>query len=154
MNYDQLQKIHLKTSPRDWILKTFLPTAPWPPDTSPPQRAIYKPDLEISLRWFLLEGGETYQEKWQEIFDDTDVPPVYIHTLYNGVPVDEHKGIRIDNRRCIFPYPQLVDTGKYVISRDEEEFFRLLNGIEGEASLLSFERCLEQARHSDYFSKD
>ncbi len=145
MNYEQMQKIYLKSSPRDWVLKTIFPTAPWPTDTKHPQRAIYKPDLAISLQWFLVEGGEAYRENWH----DTDEPPVFVQTLYNGVPVDEHEGIRLENRRCLFPLPQPGGTGKYDISQDEEQFFRLLNGIEGEESLATFERCLEQARKSD-----
>jgi hypothetical protein len=100
-------------------------------------RAVYRPDMSLSLAWGLV-AHDPFVESWTEEFDEP-ASSHYVDFFWNGALVERGLYVAVDGGRCKLPIPQRdldrLHPAELWITRWQHQFFQLLNACEGVADI-------------------
>jgi hypothetical protein len=69
-------------------------------------RAIYKPDIGLSLAWGYPDQ-EQFSESWAEGFADSKASSHFLDLQWNGIIVKRWQRVTVDGGRCGLPVPRI-----------------------------------------------
>lgn len=94
-------------------------------------RAVYKPDIDISLEWGLRHLDD-FKEPWAQTYSHDSAMSKFVDLNYRGRIVHRELVVFVDGARCILPPPMPEDDdGNLKVPRSQVKFTKLLNALGG-----------------------
>jgi hypothetical protein len=90
-------------------------------------RAVFKPELSISLCWG-RRHGDTFEEEWTTKFIGKEAVTEYAELFFNGGLVFRELYVCVDAGKGILPMPKLSD---HAVPAQQLRFASLLHGLSG-----------------------
>lgn len=117
-------------------------------------RASYKPDIAVGIAWGLRRDKtrreNDFYESWLDNFEEKNTSAAFVDLFYSGqlverwlyVSVDDDVVLPVPTKEYDDPKSLHANVTGYSITEWENDFFRLLNRMEGR---LEFDRHIQRA---------
>jgi hypothetical protein len=102
-------------------------------DEGHPNRAVYSPDVSLSLEWG-KPFRDDFQEDWTVAFPDPQARALIVDLLFNDKVISRELGVMVDGGRSILPLPERVGSPaapSLHVSQWKASLFSLVNALRG-----------------------